>query len=151
MSRADKITFLIRVSLIVLALTVAILVFGPFSGAERAFGLSDKEAHILAFYGLASLSLLAMPRMRKWDVVIICLTIGGLIEVVQPLIGRSGNIFDWLADGVGVFLAVVPMMFEAARRRLRGGYSSTPRRRRSDVHQPAYRSSQVAQRRHGST
>ena len=76
--------------------------------------------HILAFYGLAALSLLAMPRMRKWDVVLICLAIGGIIEVIQPFIGRSGSIMDWLADATGVFLAVVPMMFEAVRRSLRG-------------------------------
>jgi VanZ family protein len=138
MSRAAKITFLIRASLVLLTVTVAVLVFGPFSGAEERFGLSDKEGHILAFYGLASLSLLAMPRMRKWDVVLICLAIGGLIEVIQPFLGRSGSITDWLADVMGVFLAVVPMMFEAARRSLRGDEQERTRmRRRSDMPQPA--------------
>lgn len=133
MSRAAKITFLIRISLIVMTAAVAILVFGPFSGAEQRFGLTDKESHILAFYALASFGLLAMPRMRKWDVVLICLAIGGLIEVVQPFIGRSGSIIDWLADAVGVFLAVVPMMFEDVRRGLRGeGRERTRLRRRSD-------------------
>jgi VanZ family protein len=137
MSRAAKITFLIRASLVLLTATVAILVFGPFSGAEERLGLTDKESHILAFYGLAALSLLAMPRMRKWDVVLICLTIGGLIEVIQPFLGRSGSITDWLADAAGVFLAVVPMMFEAARRALRGDSPAPTRtRRRSDMPSP---------------
>lgn len=137
MSRAAKITFLIRASLLVLTATVAILVFGPFGGAEERFGLTDKESHILAFYALAALSLLAMPRMRKWDVVLICLAIGGVIEVIQPFIGRSGSILDWLADAMGVFLAVVPMMFEAARRSLRGeGRERTRQRRRSDMPRP---------------
>lgn len=137
MSREAKITFLIRASLILLTVTVAILVFGPFSGAEEWFGLTDKESHILAFYGLASFGLLAMPRMRKWDVVLICLAIGGLIEVIQPFIGRSGSVMDWLADVTGVFLAVVPMMFEAARRSLRGDpREQTRMRRRSDMPRP---------------
>lgn len=134
MSRAAKITFLIRASLLVLTAAVAILVFGPFSGAEERLGLTDKESHILAFYALAALSLLAMPRMRKWDVVLICLAIGGVIEVIQPFIGRSGSILDWLADAMGVFLAVIPMMFEAARRSLRGESREWTRlRRRSDM------------------
>jgi VanZ family protein len=132
MSRAAKITFLIRASLVLLTATVALLVLGPFSGAEEKLGLTDKEGHILAFYGLASLGLLAMPRMRKWDVVLICLAIGGLIEVVQPFIGRSGNILDWLADAAGIFLAVVPMMFESMRRSLRGDRPEDKGRRRSD-------------------
>ncbi len=137
MSRAAKITFLIRASLLVLTMTVAILVFGPFSGAEERFGLTDKESHILAFYALAALSLLAMPRMRKWDIVLICLAIGGLIEVIQIFVGRSASILDWLADATGVFLAVVPMMFEALRRWLRGeGRERTRMRRRSDMPRP---------------
>jgi hypothetical protein len=70
--------------------------------------------------------------MRKWDVVLICLAIGGLIEVVQPFIGRSGNILDWLADAAGIFLAVVPMMFESMRRSLRGDRPEDKGRRRSD-------------------
>jgi len=111
---------------------VAILVFGPFGGAEQSFGLTDKEAHAIAFYVLCTLGLMAMPSVRKWDVALCCLAIGGAIEVVQANIGRDGDIFDWLADSVGVSMAIVPMVFESARRQLRGGFVTHPRRRGTD-------------------
>ncbi len=132
MSRADKITWMIRICLIVLTLTVAVLVFGPFGGDEEKLGFTDKEAHALAFYSLCTLGLLAMPRLRKWDVMLACLAFGGAIEVIQPFVGRDGNLPDWLADSFGVMLAIVPMTFENLRSRIRGSLPATPRRRASD-------------------
>lgn len=115
MPRASTIVIFIRVCLVVLALTVGVLVFGPFSGAETKFDLTDKEAHALAFYALTALSLMALPRIRKWDVALACFALGGLIEVIQPMVGRDGDILDWLADSAGVLLCVLPMSFQALR------------------------------------
>jgi len=129
----NKPLILARLICCVAFLTVAVLVFGPFGGAEEKFGLTDKEAHALAFFGLTSLSLLAMPRLRKLDVAICLVGIGGLIEIIQSLIGRDGDIMDWLADSIGISLSVVPMYFEWIRQAARGEKTHHPRRRRSDT------------------
>jgi len=132
MTRAQTFLWFSRCCLTVVGLTVAVLVFGPFGGAEQSFGLTDKEAHAIAFYTLTTLGLMAMPSVRKWDIALGCLAIGGAIEIVQAFIGRDGDIFDWLVDGVGVTMAVVPMLFENARCSLRGELMTVPRRRASD-------------------
>ena len=41
-----------RFALLAGSLTVAALTLGPFQGAEGHFGLTDKEAHAIAFGGL---------------------------------------------------------------------------------------------------
>lgn len=111
---------------------VGILVFGPFGDAEARFGLTDKEAHVIAFFGLTALSLLAAPRLRKLEIAIFLVGIGGLIEIVQGLVGRDGDVMDWLADSFGVALSLVPMYFERLRQTARGVKIAHPRRRRSD-------------------
>ncbi len=129
MSRAAKMTQLVRACLAVLTVTIAILVFGPFGGLEQKVGFTDKEAHVLAFYALTTLSLLALPKIRKWDVALICLAIGGLIEVVQAMVGRDGNVPDWLADAFGISLVMAPLIMQSLRRSMQG---SRPSRRRTD-------------------
>lgn len=129
LSRARKMTFLVRACLAILTITIAILVFGPFGGLEQKVGFTDKEAHVLAFYALTGLGLLAFPKIRKWDVALVCLAIGGLIEVGQALVGRDGNIPDWLADGLGVVLVMAPLVMQSLRRSMQG---SRPSRRRTD-------------------
>ncbi len=132
MNRAETMTLIIRICLGLLTVSVGILVFGPFSGAEKLVGLTDKEAHVLAFYGLTGLGLLALPRVRRWDVMLVCLTLGGVIEIVQAMIGRDAEIADMLADCFGVLFAMLPMTFQSLRRAIRGEAPSTPRRRRTD-------------------
>ena len=129
MSRAVKMTWLVRACLAVLTVTIAILVFGPFGGLEQKVGFTDKEAHVLAFYALTGLSLLALPKIRKWDVALICLAIGGLIEVVQAMVGRDGNVPDWLADALGISLVMAPLVMKSMRRSMQG---NRPSRRRTD-------------------
>ena len=36
------------------ALGMAVLMLGPFQGLEQVFGLNDKAAQVIAFYGVAS-------------------------------------------------------------------------------------------------
>ncbi len=138
MSREMKMTWLIRAGLMVLVLTVATLVFGPFGGDEEKFGLTDKEAHAMAFYALTALGLLAMPRLRKWDVAIFALAFGGAIEIIQPYVGRDGNLPDFLADAIGVSLAIVPMVFQGMRQFLRGDRIVHPERRKTDRSRPVH-------------
>ncbi|MBI1359683.1 MAG: vanz family protein [Alphaproteobacteria bacterium] len=123
---------LVRLTLAVLVASVGILTLGPFQGAEEHLGLTDKEAHAGAFFGITFLLLMALPRMRKWDVALISVALGGLVEVLQTIVGRDGDIMDFVADSAGVAMAAIPMMVETLRGRMRGGEPEGPRRRRSN-------------------
>ena len=112
LSRTEKITWLIRLSLGIMAICVAILVFGPFQGLETQIGLNDKEAHIAAFYALCTLGMIAAPRIRRTDIGLVLLCVGALIEVVQAFTGRSADLGDWLCDALGISLALIPTFLE---------------------------------------
>ena len=105
-----------RIALLVGALTVAVLTLGPFQGAESHFGLTDKEAHAIAFGGLLAVSFLAFPRMRRNDLALAALVLGGAVEVAQILAHRDGNVPDWLADAVGILVVYGAGMIETVRK-----------------------------------
>jgi VanZ family protein len=115
MRRALFIINLMRVATVALFISLCVLVFGPFQGMEAQFGLSDKQAHVLGFFALTTLLLTALPRFRRLDVAILCLVFGALIEVVQGFTGRSASLGDWLADALGVSLAIIPMYVQTLR------------------------------------
>ncbi|HVZ29118.1 MAG TPA: VanZ family protein [Asticcacaulis sp.] len=134
MSREAKTLLFVRIGLCLVLTAVTILALGPFQGAEQSFGLTDKEAHFATFYGLTFMALAALPRIRKWDVAVAALAFGGLIEVLQTMTGRDGDILDWLADSFGIVMAVAPMYTEGFRMWTRGE-ARRPRRRRSERRQ----------------
>lgn len=108
-----------RAVLLLGALTAAILMLGPFQGAEAAFGLNDKSAHAIAFGGLTAVSFAAFPRMRRWDLARAALLLGGAAELVQMLGDRSASLGDWAADAVGVFTVYGSSLIESARKMAR--------------------------------
>jgi len=89
--------------LALLGLFVAML--GPFQGAERAVGLTDKPAHVVGFFVVTACLTLIAPRLGLARTALLAVTLGAGVEVVQGLTGRSANPFDLLADGVGVAAA----------------------------------------------
>jgi VanZ family protein len=105
-----------RLALLVGSLTVAVLTLGPFQGAESHFGLTDKEAHAIAFGGLLAVSFLACPRMRRNDLAIAALVLGAAIEVAQTLTGRDGDVADWLADAFGIGVIYGASVIEQVRK-----------------------------------
>lgn len=105
-----------RATLLAGALTVAVLTLGPFQGAESHFGLTDKEAHAIAFGGLLAVSFLAFPRMRRNDLALAALVLGGAVEVAQIIAHRDGNIPDWLADAAGILVVYGAGMIETVRK-----------------------------------
>ncbi len=131
MSRESKTLLFVRIGLGLVLTVVTIVALGPFQGLETSFGLTDKEAHFATFYGLTFMALAAMPRIRKWDIAVAAIGFGGLIEVMQTLTGRDGEILDWVADSFGIIMAVAPMYSEGFRMWARGE-TRRPRRRRSD-------------------
>ena len=72
----------------------------------------DKAQHFLAFYVLAGLTAAAFPKGRIWIIVAALLGLGGAIEVVQglPMVRRDADVFDWVADTVGVTFALAPLL-----------------------------------------
>ena len=86
---------------------VTILALIPAPSVPQAIQFWDKSQHALAFAALAITGCGAFPQRVKL-VCIGLLTHGALIEVLQSTLTttRFGDVFDWLADGVGVLVGV---------------------------------------------
>lgn len=108
-----------RVALVLGSVTVAVLTLGPFQGAEQIFGLNDKAAHAIAFGGLLAIAFLAFPRMRRTDLVIAALILGGAVEIAQLFDNRSASVLDWLADAGGILTIYAASMIETVRKMAR--------------------------------
>ena len=105
-----------RAVLVAGVLTAAVLMLGPWPGLEQVFGLSDKAAHAIAFGGLAAVSFLAFPRMRRNDLAIAAILLGASVEVAQLFTAdRSASIVDLLADTVGVSFVYLASHIESLR------------------------------------
>ena len=108
-----------RIALLAGSLVVAVLTLGPFNGAERVFGMDDKTAHALAFGGLLAIAFLAFPRMRRYDLMVAALILGGAVEVAQIFDHRTASLQDWLADAAGVCVVYAASMIETVRKMTR--------------------------------
>ena len=60
----------------------------------------DKLHHFLAFGALAFPMAIARPRAAIW-VVLVVLLYGALIDVIQPHVGRHGDVMDAIANAGG--------------------------------------------------
>jgi len=85
-----------------LTLVIAVLTLAPVSGLPGVH-VSDKVYHALAFGALAFPVTVVRPRWWAATVLVIA-AYGGVIELVQPLVGRSMELQDWLADIIGALL-----------------------------------------------
>lgn len=88
-----------------LGLFVAML--GPFQGAEQGVGLTDKPAHAIGFFIITVCLGLIAPGLGIWRTALLALALGAGVEAVQGISGRSANLFDLLADGVGILAASI--------------------------------------------
>jgi VanZ family protein len=64
----------------------------------------DKAQHLTAYFGLGSMATLALGLRPKlaWAISGIVL-FGGVLEILQGITGRDPDIFDFLANTIGVF------------------------------------------------
>nr|WP_295111931.1 hypothetical protein [uncultured Caulobacter sp.] len=64
----------------------------------------DKAKHFIVFYGLTFLASIALPRSRPWKIGGVLLGFGVAIEILQglPIIGRDADVFDIVADTLGI-------------------------------------------------
>lgn len=68
--------------------------------------LSDKASHVMAFAALIFPGALLYLRSLVW-LIPATLIFGAAIELVQPLVGRSAEIADFVADIVGVACGLI--------------------------------------------
>lgn len=88
-------------------LAVVVLSLIPVPLVPQAFSFWDKAQHALAFFGLTVLACWAYPHSRWQTLLPVFLLFGAAIEVAQWFTGwRFAELHDWLADLVGVVLAL---------------------------------------------
>ncbi len=85
------------------------------------FPYADKVVHLLMFLGMGGCLLFDLGRIDKIVVglklliccVLIASLFGGLIELLQGMMamGRSCDVYDWLADSVGAIVGVALSYF----------------------------------------
>ena len=85
-----------------LALVVGIATLTPQDHMPSAPG-GDKLHHFLAFGALVFPMAFARPRAAIWLVLVVSLY-GALIEVIQPHVGRHGDVMDAIANVGGAIL-----------------------------------------------
>lgn len=105
-----------RALLVVYAVGLIVVLTGPFQGVERNFGIEDKSAHALAFYVLTLVAIYGLPQLRKLEVALLAICVGGLMEIVQHFTGREFSFSDAFANSVGVIMAVLPLYVVDIRR-----------------------------------
>lgn len=95
----------IVLSLLALVILTVLLML-PSDKTPQAGTVFDKVLHAVAYFGLCLPVLLVWPAIWRWVLVLVALH-GGVIELVQPMVGRSGELADVLANMIGAGLAVL--------------------------------------------
>jgi VanZ family protein len=68
------------------------------------FRISDKIGHFVAYVILGACALAAAERKGVPELLIVtvaCSLLGGILELVQPLVGRSRELADFMVDLAG--------------------------------------------------
>ena len=95
---------------VLLTLLVAgVIVMGTLSppGNGAPLPLTDKQLHMLSFAALVLPISFARFRTVFW-LAPLALAFGGVIELIQPVVGRSAEWGDFLADAAGIALGLLP-------------------------------------------
>jgi len=102
----------LRTAFVVTFVAVLILALLPEPWLEQ-FGIDvgfsdDKLNHASAFAVLAALGSLGWPKRKLWLVIFLA-AVGAAIEVLQGTseIARDFDVFDWVADCIGIAFGLV--------------------------------------------
>jgi VanZ family protein len=70
---------------------------------------ADKIAHVGVYLllGLSAGTAVGRGWRRRLAAFLLCAAYGGLIELVQPAVGRSADLHDWAADVIGGALGLL--------------------------------------------
>jgi VanZ family protein len=99
-----------------LFLLAARLMLGPAVPPPEDLPKNDKLWHAVTFAALIVPTAVLQPRWL-WPMAAAALVYGGLIELIQPSVGRTADLRDFLADAVGIGLVL--LLSGVARRMLR--------------------------------
>ncbi|WP_394418473.1 VanZ family protein [Sulfitobacter sp. 1A13191] len=88
-----------------LSVCIAVVTLIPSKAAPEVPG-GDKVHHVLAFMALTLPSAAFYPKALL-RVVLAAAFYAGLIEVIQPFVGRSGEPADFLADLLGIAIGAI--------------------------------------------
>ena len=101
----------------ILAAVIAYLTLTPPHSQMSDGLLSDKAYHVIAFAALVFPSALLYQRSLIW-LIPAALMFGAAIELIQPWVGRSAEIVDFIADAVGVLIGTLTGLALRLRTRL---------------------------------
>lgn len=97
---------LLRALFVTLLIAVLILSLMPAPDAPKLLSWQDKIEHFVLFAALTALGLLAWPG-RPWRITVAILVYGVAMELAQSMTPyRVGDYLDWIADALGVAIAV---------------------------------------------
>jgi hypothetical protein len=115
MLTSRRIIAVARLVFVFAATGLGVLMLGPFQGLEQVFGLNDKAAHALAFYGLTVFLFLIAPKRRRDDLVLFVIAAALAAEGLQFFTGRSVSMGDFMAGAAGALGAWLPGFVEQVR------------------------------------
>lgn len=98
MTRHTRLDALPLTATVLIAALISILALTQ--GNDAGVPGSDKVHHALAFAALTFPLSIRSPRLAAW-MVLIAIGYGGMIEAIQPYVGRDGESLDLLADTCG--------------------------------------------------
>ena len=93
----------------IIAVAIMILSLTPLEQLPDAPG-SDKWHHFIA-YGALALPLSFLQIKRLWIALLLAMTLGGVIEIIQPYANRYGEWGDFAANGAGVMMGAILGLF----------------------------------------
>ena len=108
LSRTRRFRLAAGCAAILCAVAIAVLSLGPPSDGASVLG-SDKTGHLLAYFALTALLLLAVQPARWSRAVLASFAYGGLMEFGQAILpfGREASWLDMAANTAGIAAALV--------------------------------------------
>lgn len=97
----------LRVVAILIIVALLALLLGPGTPIEQNVIGLDKVAHFFAF-GLVLWAFgVLFPRRSRIQLAVAAVLFGALTEVLQGMVGRDADLFDLLADSLGIATALL--------------------------------------------
>lgn len=90
---------------VIVGAIIAIYTLFPVETPSDSFSGSDKVFHCIAFAALTFPSAFLYRRAIRW-IAPTAIMFGILIELIQPYVGRNGELADFYADALGATLGV---------------------------------------------
>lgn len=87
-------------------LAVALTLYFCLRHVDVVLPISDKKQHAFTFGGLTLLAAVAYPYRNVFAEAFALSGFGALIEFIQPYFGRDKDVKDWIADTIGILIAL---------------------------------------------